>query len=82
MATENSTEQKCYYRDEACEILKIKPATYYKRINFLGIEPRKDGSRGKFITENDLHLLQELENHVKQNGKIRSYFNPQKMMGN
>lgn len=69
MTTELSTKWR---PDELCEKLGIGTSTYYNRLNFLEIEPSKD-SEGTYITAEQMQVMEELNQHIKQTGKMKGF---------
>ena len=69
MTTELSTKWR---PDELCEKLGIGTSTYYNRLSHLGIEASKD-SEGTYITAEQMKLMEELSEHIKQTGKMKGF---------
>ncbi len=69
MTTELSTKWR---PDDICEKLGIGSSTYYNRLNHLGIEASKD-SEGTYITAEQMQVMEELSEHIKQTGKMKGF---------
>ena len=69
MTTELSTKWR---PDELCEKLGIGSTTYYNRLSHLGIEASKD-EEGMYLTAEQMKLMEELNQHIKQTGKMKGF---------
>jgi hypothetical protein len=58
--------------DEACEALGIKKSSYYERLKFLGMKANKD-DEGAYLTEEQMKLMWELDEHIRQTGKMEGF---------
>lgn len=60
--------------EEACEALGIKKSPYYQRLRFLGIKAHKDDEgKGTYLTEDQMKLMWDLHEHIKQTGKMEGF---------
>jgi hypothetical protein len=60
--------------EEACEALGIKKTPYYERLRFLGIKAQKDDEgKGTYLTEDQMKLMWDLHEHIKQTGKMEGF---------
>lgn len=58
--------------DEACEVLSIKKSPYYDRLKFLRIKANKD-DEGMYLNEEQMKLMWELDEHIKETGKMEGF---------
>jgi hypothetical protein len=59
--------------DEACEALGIKKSRYYERLKFLGIKANKDDEGAAYLTEEQMKLMSDLNEHIKKTGKMEGF---------
>jgi hypothetical protein len=60
--------------EEACEALGIKKSPYYQRLRFLNIKAHKDDEgKGTYLTEDQMKLMWDLHEHIKQTGKMEGF---------
>lgn len=60
--------------EEACEALGIKKSPYYQRLKFLNIKAQKDDEgKGTYLTEDQMKLMWDLHEHIKQTGKMEGF---------
>jgi hypothetical protein len=69
MGTELSTKWR---PEQICEELSIEKSTYYNRLKYLEIEPSRD-AEGAYLTQEQVRLMQELDEHIKRTGKMRGF---------
>jgi hypothetical protein len=69
METELSTKWR---PEQICEELSIEKSTYYNRLKYLEIEPSRDDD-GTYLTQEQMKLMQELNEHIKKTGKMRGF---------
>ena len=69
METELSTKWR---PEQICEELSIEKSTYYNRLKYLEIEPSRD-AEGPYLTQEQVGLMQELNEHIKRTGKTRGF---------
>jgi hypothetical protein len=69
METELSTKWR---PEQICERLGIGTSTYYKRLNYLEIEPSRD-DEGPYLTQEQMNEMEELNEHIKKTGKTRGF---------
>lgn len=56
---------------------KITREVLYSRLNYLGIEPRKENNK-LFLNDIDVSELDALDKYIKQNGTMQGYLVPEK----
>lgn len=60
--------------EEACEALGITKTPYYDRLRFLNLKANKDDEgKGTYLTEDQMKLMWDLHEHIKQTGKMEGF---------
>ncbi|MBE9040695.1 hypothetical protein IQ235_07870 [Oscillatoriales cyanobacterium LEGE 11467] len=74
MTTDSATVTR-YYREQALDTLDIGKTTFYKWVEYLGIEQKSDSSRKKYLNSEQMNQLEELKVYHNKNGKIEGFLN-------
>lgn len=72
MTTDSATETRIY-REQAIDELDIGKTTFYKWVNYLGIEQQQDSAKRKYLDESQFKQLQELKTYYQEKGTIEGF---------
>lgn len=72
MTTDSATETRIY-REQAIDELDIGKTTFYKWVNYLGIEQQQDSAKRKYLDESQFKQLQDLQVYYQEHGKIEGF---------
>lgn len=75
MNVENSQPVSMIRPEDLMEELNIKKDTYYRDINYLGIEAQRDSEGKLFLTPEQADQVRFLRSYVEQNGRRNGFEN-------
>jgi hypothetical protein len=81
MTTDSATETRIY-REQAIDELDIGKTTFYKWVNYLGIEQQQDSAKRKYLDESQFKQLQKLQAYYQEQGKIEGFLSTEKSTEN
>lgn len=72
MTTDSATETRIY-REQAIDELDIGKTTFYKWVNYLGIEQQQDSDKRKYLDKSQFKQLQDLQGYYQEKGTIEGF---------
>lgn len=78
MTDQNSSGNECYRPEELFNRYGIKSAAYYKRINFLNIQAKKDSEGKAYLTNEQVEIMDSLHEYINENNKMEGFISNNK----